>query len=100
MRVSPMQYVRHTILSEDVWAEEKILVVYWLSGKDDFDFEYLGTEADIEENDLQNCKSFHNKNFFFHLQNLIDDNLHKMISNCLTKFREAMDRDIQLNGWT
>ena len=91
-----MQYVRHTILSEDVWAEKKkILVVYWLSGKDDFDFEYLGTEVDIEGNDLQNCKSFHSN-----LQNLIDDNLHKMISNCQTKFREAMDRDIQLNGWT
>ena len=71
------------------------MVVYWPSGKDDFDFEYLGAEADIEENDLQNCKYFHSS-----LQNLIDDNLHKMISNCLTKFREAMDRDIQLNGWT
>ena len=95
MRVLQMQYVRHTILSEDVWAEKKILVAYWLSGKDDFDFEYLGTEADIEENDLQNCKYFHSN-----LQNLIDDNLHKMISNCLTKFREAMVRDMQLDGWT
>ena len=91
----PMQYVRHTILSEDVWAAKKILVVCWLSGKDDFDFEYLGTEADIEENDLQTCKSFHSN-----LQNLIDDNLHEMIASCLTQFREAMDRDIQLNGWS
>ena len=90
-----MQYVRHTILSEDVWAAKKILVVYWLSRKDDFNFEYLGTEADIEENDLQTCKSFHSN-----LQNLIDDNLHEMIASCLTQFREAMDRDIQLNGWT
>ena len=90
-----MQYVRHTILSEDVWAAKKILVVYWLSRKDDFNFEYLGTEADIEENDLHTCKSFHSN-----LQNLIDDNLHEMIASCLTQFREAMDRDIQLNGWT
>ena len=90
-----MQYVRHTILSEDVWAAKKILVVYWLSRKDDFNFEYLGTEADIEENDLHTCKSFHSN-----LQNLIDDNLHEMIASCLTHFREAMDRDIQLNDWT
>ena len=74
--------------------QKKILVVYWLSRKDDFNFEYLGTEADIEENDLQTSKSFHNN-----VQNLIDDNLHEMIASCLTQFREAMDRDIQLNGW-
>ena len=64
--------------------KKKILVAYWLSGKDDFDFEYLSTEADIEENDLQTCKSFHSN-----LQNLIDDNLQEMIASCLTHFRET-----------
>ena len=55
----------------------------------------LSRKDDIEENDLQTCKSFHNN-----LQNLVDDNLHEMIASCLTQFREAIDRDIQLNGWT
>ena len=89
MRGIPMQYVRHAILSEDVGSEKK----YWLFfiGKL---FE-LSRKDDIEENDLQTCKSFHNN-----LQNLVDDNLHEMIASCLTQFREAIDRDMQLNGWT
>ena len=68
--------------------------LFELSRKDDFDFEHLIAEADIEENDLQTCKSFQNN-----LQNLVDDNLHEMIASYLMQFREAIDRDIQLNGW-
>ena len=69
--------------------------LFELPRKDDFDFEHLIAEGDIEENNLQTCKSFH-KN----LQNLVDDNLYEMIASCLAQFREAMDRYIQLNGWT
>ena len=68
--------------------------LFELSRKDDFDFEHLITEADIEENNPQTCKSFHNN-----LQNLVHDNFYEMIASCLTQFREAMDRYIQLNDW-
>ena len=61
-----MQCVRHTILSEDVWAGKKKYWLYFigklleLPRKDDFDFEHLIAEADIEENNLQTSRSFHN----------------------------------------
>ena len=78
MKGLPMQYVRDTIVSEDVHGlfelQKKKDWLYFigklfkLSEKDDFDLEHLGTEADIGENDLlldiiknlQACKSFHN----------------------------------------
>ena len=77
--------------------------LFKLSENDDFDVEHLGTEADIGENDLlldiitnlQACKSFHNN-----LQNSVVDNLHEMITSFLMEFRETMDRDIKLNGWS
>ena len=76
----PMQYVRDTIVSEDVHGlfelQKKkkkdwlyfIGKLFKLSEKDDFDLEHLGTDGDIGENDLlldiitnlQACKSFHN----------------------------------------
>ena len=74
-----------------------------MSENDNFEVEHLGTEADIEENDLlldiitnlQACKSFHNN-----LKNSVVDNLHEMITSFLMEFRETMDRDIKLNGWS
>ena len=76
----PMQYVRDTIVSEDVHGlfelkkKKKKDWLYFigklfkLSEKDYFDLENLGTDSDIGENDLlldiitnlQACKSFHN----------------------------------------
>ena len=77
----PMQYVRDTILSEDVHGlfelqkkKKKKDSLYFigklfkLPEKDDFDLEHLGADSDIGENDLlldiitnlQACKSFHN----------------------------------------
>ena len=74
----PMQYVRDTIVSEDVHGlfelQKKKDWLYFigklfkLSEKDYFDLEHLGTDSDIGENDLlldiitnlQACKSFHN----------------------------------------
>ena len=73
-----MQYVRDTIVSEDVHGlfelQKKKDWLYFigklfkLSEKDYFDLENLGTDSDIGENDLlldiitnlQACKSFHN----------------------------------------
>ena len=75
-----MQYVRDTIVSEDVHGlfelQKKkkkdwlyfIGKLFKLSEKDCFDLENLGTDSDIGENDLlldiitnlQACKSFHN----------------------------------------
>ena len=97
MRGLPMQYVRHTILSEDVWAEKKEYWLYFigklfeLSRKDDFDFEHLIAEADIEENDLQTCKSFHSN-----LRDLVDDNLHEM----LVAARRSLEKPwIEIYSW-
>ena len=73
----PMQYVRDTIVSKDVYCLFELKKKDWLyfvgklfklSEKDDFDLEHLGTDGDIGENDLlldiitnlQACKSFHN----------------------------------------
>ena len=73
----PMQYVRDTIVSKDVYCLFELKKKDWLyfvgklfklSEKDDFDLEHLGTDAYIGKNDLlldiitnlQACKSFHN----------------------------------------
>ena len=74
----PMQYVRDTIVSEDVHGLFELQKnkdwlyfigkLFKLSEKDYFDLEHLGTDSDIGENDLlldiitnlQACKSFHN----------------------------------------
>lgn len=72
-----MQYVRHTIVYEDVNDLLELQKKHWsyfmgklfeLSEKDDFDSEHLGTETNIEENkllldaitNLQMRKAFYN----------------------------------------
>lgn len=56
-----MQYVRHTIISEDVHGLLELQKrntscfigkLFKLSEGDDFELEHLGTEADIEEKEL------------------------------------------------
>ena len=70
-----MQYLRHTVVSKDVHGLFELLkrdCLYFigkrfeLSENEDFELEHLGTETDIEENELlldtitnlQICKHF------------------------------------------
>ena len=106
-----LQYVRHTNVSENVHGllqlqkrDRSYFIgkLFELSEKDDFEVEHLGTETDIEKNDLlldaitnlQICNNFYNT-----LCNTVGDNLQVLILSRPTLCRDVIDRDMQLNDW-
>ena len=76
--------------------------LFELSEKEYFEVEHLANGADIEENEvlldtttnLQICKHFYNT-----LYNTVGDNLQELILSSPMLYRDAIVRDMQLNGW-
>ena len=100
----PVQNVRHTITSDGTHGLLVLQETNWIYfiEKDSIDLESLGSEVDIEQNELEidtNTNLAIVKYLVNNFYNTAGDNLHEFLVNSLMPYREVTDQYIQLNGW-